>query len=48
MYKYSKGNYVYSGGQGYGSPIREHKSLSAEECAKWERMEKKIKSQNKK
>ena len=45
MYEYIRGSYIYRGGQGYGSPVREIKTISEKEAKYWDRIEKQIREQ---
>jgi hypothetical protein len=39
MNEYARGNYVYRGTQGCGSPVREIKTVSQKEADYWDRLE---------
>jgi hypothetical protein len=45
MYEYTRGNYVYYGDRGCGSPVREVKTITQKEADYWDRIEKAIRRQ---
>ena len=48
MYEYTKGNYVYRGNKECGTPLREVRTVNQQEADYWDRIERRIRQQNRK